>query len=327
MITLGRIRGIPVRAERGWFVVFAVVTSSLAVVYFPRAVPAAPTLAHWAWGVGAAMLLFVSLLAHELAHALAARSYGIRVESITLHLLGGVSQMVDEPPTPHAELLIAAVGPLTSFALAGAAVGARVIAPGQDWTRALLGYVGVANVVIGTFNLLPGFPLDGGRILRALLWEWRGSFGWATRMASATGRICGLTLAGLGVANALGGEIVGGLWLVMLGIFVHQSAHAAGTLGEIRERLAPLQVGQIMSAPPSAPAALDSQSVGPHDSAWLAFTRLSATSADAMRVVEDGRVVGAVDRDGLKRSLAQGGRVARPSDHATRDAWGFTSGR
>jgi len=306
MIPLGRAFGIPVRADRGWFVVFALVASTLALSYFPRALPAAPAVAHWAWGVSAAVLLFASLVAHELAHALTARRYGIRVESITLHLFGGVSQMVEEPPTPRAELLIAVVGPWTSFALAGAALVTRGIVGGQDWTHALLGYVGGANLVIGVFNLLPGFPLDGGRMVRAILWEWRGGFDWATRMSTATGRVCGLAIAGSGVAYAVGGEIVGGLWLVLLGIFVYQSAHTAGTLGEIRQRLAPLQVEQIMGAPPSVPAALDAPaSVGPHDSAWLAFTRLSATSAGVVRVVEDGRVVGAVDREKLKKSLSQ----------------------
>ncbi|OLB99586.1 MAG: hypothetical protein AUH30_04675 [Candidatus Rokubacteria bacterium 13_1_40CM_68_15] len=305
MIALGRAFGIPVRVDRSWFVVFALVASTLAFVYFPRALPTAPAVAHWAWGVGAAVLLFASLLAHELAHALVAERSGIRVESITLYLLGGVSQMVEEPPTPRAELLIAAAGPLTSVGLAGLAFGGRAIAGGPDWARVLFGYVGAANLVIAIFNLLPGYPLDGGRILRALLWAWRGSLGWATRVASAVGRICGLTLAGFGVANAVvGGELIGGLWLIMVGIFVYQSAHAAGRLGEIRERLALLEVEQIMSAPPTAAATVDAQSVGPHDSAWLAFRRLAGTGAGVVRVVEDGRVVGAVDREHLKKSLA-----------------------
>src|SRR5215813_8570205 len=107
MIILGRAFGIPIRVDRSWFIVFALVACSLALVYFPRALPTAPAAAHWAWGVGAAVLLFASLLAHELAHARTAHHYGIRVESITLHLLGGVSEMAEEPPTPRAELLIA----------------------------------------------------------------------------------------------------------------------------------------------------------------------------------------------------------------------------
>jgi Zn-dependent protease len=306
MITLGRAFGIPVRVDRSWFIVFALVACSLALVYFPRALPAAPAVALWAWGVGAAVLLFASLLAHELAHARTAHHYGIRVESITLHLLGGVSQMVEEPPTPRAELLIAAAGPVTSAALAGLAFGARALVGGPTSALVLFGYLGAANLVVAVFNLLPGYPLDGGRILRAALWAWRGSFGWATRVASTIGRITGLLLAGFGAANAVGaGEFVGGLWLVMVGIFVYQSARDAGRLGEIRERLAPLEVEQIMGAPPAATTLGDGQSLGRHDSAWLAFQQLAGTGTRVVRVVEDGRVVGAVDRERLKESLAR----------------------
>ena len=245
MMVLGRAFGIPIRVDRSWFISFALVASSLALVYFPRALPAPPVV-HWAWGVGCALLLFVSLVAHELAHALTAQRYGIRVESITLRLLGGVSQMVEEPSTPRAELLTAAAGPVMSFALAGMAFGARAVAGGPVSLLVLFGYVGAANLVIAVFNLLPGYPLDGGRLVRANLWAWRGSFDWATRVASMIGRVTGLMLAGFGAANAAaGGELISGLWLVVVGIFVHQSARAAGRLAEIRERPAPVEVEQI----------------------------------------------------------------------------------
>jgi len=246
MMVLGRAFGIPIRVDRSWFISFALVASSLALVYFPRVLPAAPPVVHWAWGVGSALLLFVSLVAYEVAHALTAQRYGIRVESITLHLLGGVSQMVEEPSTPRAELLIAAAGPGMSFALAGMAFGARAIVGGPVSLLVLFGYVGAANLVIAVFNLLPGYPLDGGRLVRASLWASRGSFDWATRVASTIGRVTGLMLAGFGAANAAAsGELISGLWLVMVGIFVHQSARAAGRLGETRERRAPVEVEPI----------------------------------------------------------------------------------
>src|SRR5262249_48481301 len=218
---------------------------SLAIGYVPRVMPAASSVADWAWGVGAAALLFASLLTHELAHALTARRHGLRVDSITLHLLGGVSQIVGEPPTPREGVLIAAAGPLPSFARVGLAFGARALAGGPSWLHALLGYLGAANALIGTFNLLPGFPLDGGRIVRAVLWAWRGHLAWATRVSSAAGRGCGVVLAGLGVADAVRGDIVAGFWLVMLGVFIYQSAHTAGQLGEVRQRLTPLPVERI----------------------------------------------------------------------------------
>ena len=154
--------------------------------------------------------------------------------------------MVEEPSTPRAELLIAAAGPGMSFALAGMAFGARAIVGGPVSLLVLFGYVGAANLVIAVFNLLPGYPLDGGRLVRASLWAWRGSFDWATRVASMIGRVTGLMLAGFGAANAAAsGELISGLWLVMVGIFVHQSARAAGRLGETRERRAPVEVEPI----------------------------------------------------------------------------------
>ena len=126
------------------------------------------------------------------------------------------------------------------------AFGGRAVAGGPVSVLVLFGYVGAANLVIAVFNLLPGYPLDGGRLVRASLWAWRGSFDWATRVASMIGRVTGLMLAGFGAANAAaGGELISGLWLVMVGIFVHQSARAAGRLAEIRERPAPVEVEQI----------------------------------------------------------------------------------
>src|SRR5262249_32050006 len=186
---------------------------------------------------------FASLLAHELAHARTAHHYGIRVESITLHLLGGVSEMAEEPPTPRAELLIAVAGPVTSVALAGLAFGARALVEGPAWTLVLSGYVGAAHLVVAVFTLLPGYPLDGGRILRATLWACRGSFGWATRVASRIGRMSGLALAGFGAGNAAAtGEVVGGLWLVMVGIFVYQSPPHPIPLLSIHQPPAPLHL-------------------------------------------------------------------------------------
>src|SRR5947199_493877 len=133
-----------------------------------------------------------------------------------------------------------------SFALAGMAFGARAIVGGPVSLLVLFGYVGAANLVIAVFNLLPGYPLDGGRLVRASLWAWRGSFDWATRVASMIGRVTGLMLAGFGAANAAAsGELISGLWLVLVGIFVHQSARAAGRHGQTRQRRAPVQVEAI----------------------------------------------------------------------------------
>jgi len=246
MIQLGRAFGIPIRLQATWFVVVAIVTSSLAVAYFPRVLPQTSALAHWSWAVGAAALLFASLVIHELAHALVARRFGMRVRSITLHALGGVSEMIDEPAHPRAEFVIAIAGPVMSFALAGFAGVVRMAGGGSPAVDAMVDYLGTANLVIAVFNLAPAFPLDGGRMLRAALWAWRGQLPWATRVAAIVGRACGLALAAVGVTSALGrGSIVTGLWLIMLGIFIHEAARAGGAIVEVRE----YELGEGRSSP------------------------------------------------------------------------------
>jgi Zn-dependent protease len=221
-----RIAGIPVRIDLGWLLVFALITWSLATGYFPQVLPELASGAAWLHGVGAAALLFVSVFLHELAHALVARRLGMRVTGIRLHLFGGVSELAAEPRTPRAEVSVAAVGPLTSFALAGVCYGLGRLTTGSSWLAALTGYLTVVNLVLGLFNLVPGFPLDGGRLLRALLWWGSGRREWATRWASQAGSLFGGLLMALGVLRGLGGEVVGGLWFLLIGLFLHRAAQA-----------------------------------------------------------------------------------------------------
>ena len=159
---LFRVRGIPVRIDFGWLLVVAFIAWTLASGYFPYVLPARSAAAYWVQGLVAALLLFASVLLHELAHALVAIRHGIPVGGITLHIFGGVSQLDSEPETPRAELLIAVVGPLASFAIAGAAHGVGRLLPAPSVADALAGYVGAVNLMVGVFNLVPAFPLDGG---------------------------------------------------------------------------------------------------------------------------------------------------------------------
>jgi len=179
------IRGIPVNVHVSWLVIYGLITWTLAVGYFPRTLPDLPAVAYWANGLLAAFLLFVSVLLHELSHSLVAIAHGLSVRGITLHVFGGVSHLEDEPPTPRAEFLIAVVGPITSFAIAAvlwAINAAGLVRPA--WAQAVVAYLVLVNVVVGIFNLVPGFPLDGGRLLRAALWKWKGTLGQATYVAS-----------------------------------------------------------------------------------------------------------------------------------------------
>src|SRR5262249_2953954 len=237
VIQLFRVRGIPVRIDAGWLLIFGLVTWSLAAGYFPHVLPARSTATYWLQGVAAALLLFGSVFLHELSHALAAVDQGVPVGGITLHVFGGVSQLDAEPPTPRAEMLIAVVGPLTSFAIGGLCLVADRTVEGPPAFHALVGYLAAINLMVGVFNLVPGFPLAGGRILRAAVWWGSGRLAHATRIASHCGSAVALLLIALGAARALTGDLIGGLWLTLLGLFLHQTARSSWELMRVRARL------------------------------------------------------------------------------------------
>jgi Zn-dependent protease/predicted transcriptional regulator len=246
-VTLFRIRGIPVRAHPSWLLILALLTWNLAVGYFPQVLPDVPVGALWIKGLIAALLLFASVLLHELAHSIAALHYGIPVSSITLHIFGGVSQMEREPDRPGAEFVIAIVGPLTSFAIAVVlSLALRVLDPGAG-ARATMKNLSFVNLLLGIFNLIPGFPLDGGRVLRAILWHLKGDGAWATRVAARTGSVFALVLIGLGILRAVTGELVGGLWFVLIGLFLRQSAESSYQQVVVRRGLSPYAVRDVMT--------------------------------------------------------------------------------
>lgn len=225
---LFRIFGFPIRLDPSWFIVALLVTWTFATATFPQRVPGQTPPVYWAMGAAGALGLFASVLIHELAHALVARRYGIEMRGITLFIFGGVAEMSSEPPHPRAELMVAAAGPVASFLLALAGWGVTWIAPdAASPALAVVSYLALLNGSLAIFNLVPAFPLDGGRILRAILWEWKDSLRWATRITSRIGAGFGLLLIGLGVASVvfLPGGFVGGLWLFLIGLFVRNAAH------------------------------------------------------------------------------------------------------
>jgi Zn-dependent protease len=309
MITVARLRGIPVRVAPSALIVFGVIAWTLASGYFPHVLPALEPAAAWAYGIGAAVVLLVSVVLHELAHAFVARAHGVSVGGITLHVLGGVSELDDEPPHPRAEALIAVAGPLASFVLAAGAFSAyEATVPGTS-TSAFLAYVALANVLLGAFNLVPAFPLDGGRLLRAALWAWNGRLHRATRTASRLGTLLAIALIALGAVRGFAGDAVGGLWLAMIGVFLHRSARTSEQLAAVRGHLERVRVADLMVPGPSngRPSGPDAV-VAPDDSAWVAFLRLSKSGSPRLDVVDEGAVVGAIDRAGIHGALAR----ARP---------------
>lgn len=222
-IPIGRLFGISIDLDYSWFLIVGLLTWMLAVSYFPAEFHDWSPGEYWLMGFFTAVLLFVSVLVHELAHSLVARHYGIDVPRITLFLFGGVSQIAEEPPGPGAEFWIAVVGPLTSFALAALCWEIEPLLTTQP-ALALASYLALINLILALFNLIPGFPLDGGRVFRAAVWRATGSFHRATVAAGIAGRVFGFLLIFWGVWRALSGDIGGGIWIAIIGWFLESAA-------------------------------------------------------------------------------------------------------
>jgi Zn-dependent protease/CBS domain-containing protein len=257
---IGRALGIPIRVHASWFLVFVFMTWTLATGYLPEALPGLSSERYWGMGAVAAILLFLSVLLHELGHSYVAQHYRIPIGQITLFLFGGVAHMAKEPPNPRAEFLIAIAGPIVSFVLGAgclamaAATEASLGAPGMQGFVVLGGLLGLVNVQLGLFNLIPGFPLDGGRVLRAGLWAWSKNFHRATGQAATIGVVCGFLFGGLG-ALLLGGSIVGtvdqsmagnGGWLLFIGAFLFSAAWSARRQILLRQALDLTAVRDVM---------------------------------------------------------------------------------
>ena len=253
-ISLGRIAGIKVGVNASVFLIVAILVFGLATGQLPAAYPGRSVIAYAIGAIVAAVLFLASLLAHELAHSVVARRNGIEVESIVLWLLGGVAQLRGEAKTPGADFRIAIVGPLTSLVLAvvfglAAAVVASLSTAGLPF--GVLMYLAVTNAVLAVFNLIPAAPLDGGRVLRAALWQWRGSRHTAAINAARAGRIFGFILIALGVVQLVTGRGLDGVWLALIGWFVVSAATAEEQQARLSGRIAGLQVGHVMAARPT----------------------------------------------------------------------------
>lgn len=248
---LFRLGGIEVDVDPSWLLVFALVVWGVSGGYLPRRYPGQSPASYLGAGTATALLAFASVLVHEYCHCLAARSVGIRVRRITLFLFGGVSHMPDEAPTPAAELRIALAGPLSSLALS-AAFGAATLAWGRPGSllAAVLGYLAAINLTLAIFNLVPGFPLDGGRVLRALVWWRTGSLTRATQVAAAAGKGFSVLLMVLGGLQILAGSLVGGLWLILIGLFLRNMAEGGYRDTLLRRALEGVRVRDVMVEDP-----------------------------------------------------------------------------
>lgn len=245
-------RGIPVQLDASWIVIALLVTWSLGAGLFPALHPGLPRSAYWTMAFVGALGLFASIVAHEMTHALVARRNGIPMQGITLFIFGGVAHMGAEPPSPRAELAMAIAGPLASVAIGVVALAASALAvlPGPVVT--VLTYLGVLNVVLAAFNMLPAFPLDGGRVFRALLWRRTRDLLQATRTASRIGTGFAYLLMGLGGVRLLLGDPLGGVWSFLIGLFLRQAADTSYQQVLVQRALEGKPVRQFMTVGPMA---------------------------------------------------------------------------
>jgi Zn-dependent protease len=248
---IGRIAGIEIGAHWSLGVIFWLVTWSLADSALPEAAPGHAPGAYWVAAAAGGVTFFGCLLAHELAHALVARRAGMPVEGITLWLFGGVSRLAGEPPDARTELRVSAVGPATSLGLsAGLGIVAWATSPLGDLLSSTIAWLAAVNLVLGIFNLVPAFPLDGGRILQAVLWHRHGDLRRATRTAVAAGRSFGYLLIGVGLLGATAGGGISSVWLSFVGWFLLLAARAEGSGVTVRSLLTGVRVREVMTPDP-----------------------------------------------------------------------------
>lgn len=224
---LFKLFGFEVGIDLSWVIIAILIAWSLSTGFFPVQYKNLSTQTYWVMGIIGAVGLFLSIIAHEFCHSLVARKSGMPMKGITLFIFGGVAEMGDEPPSAKAEFLIAVVGPLSSIAIAAIFYGIYQVGIVSDWFQAINGvvaYLAMINGLLAVFNLVPAFPLDGGRILRSVLWGWKGNLRWATRISSSIGSWFGIFLIIMGFIRILGGNFVGGMWLGLIGLFIQSAA-------------------------------------------------------------------------------------------------------
>ncbi|MGH9934729.1 MAG: site-2 protease family protein [Blastocatellia bacterium] len=323
---IGRIFGINIHIDGSWILIFLLVTWSLASGLLPSWHPEWSAGLRWGVALAASLLFFASILLHELSHSLVAKAYGLPVRRITLFLFGGVSNIEREPPTPKIEFLMAVVGPITSILLGMALLAmatfsiARSSASFPDSQAAisqfgpvttLLAWLGPINILLGLFNLIPGFPLDGGRILRSALWSVTKDLRKATAWATGAGRLVGWLFIAAGVSMVLGAQLpffgtglVSGLWLIFIGWFLNSAAVNSYQQTVVRDLLEDVPVFRLMR--PNVPTVAPTLSVS-----HLVYDYVIGADERAFPVMEGERLVGLVCLEDIRK--------------VPRDAWEFTT--
>jgi Zn-dependent protease/predicted transcriptional regulator len=244
---IGRIAGIDIYINFSWFIIIIFLTFSLAVGWFPAVIRGYSAVAYAILGLLSSLLLFVSVLLHELAHSLVARARGLPVKNILLFIFGGISDLEQEPKSPGVEFQMAFVGPLVSLLIGGLSLLITYLlgGTGSPW-GAMMAYLAGANLLLGVFNLIPGFPLDGGRVLRSIVWKITGNVRTATRVATTVGQIIAYALIAWGILLFFAGNTLSGLWIGFTGWFLLSAAQSANTQSMVDTVFSGVTVGQVM---------------------------------------------------------------------------------
>jgi len=293
--TVARIFGIAIEVHISWLVIFALVGISFSDQVFPDQYEGWSTATYWIIGILTALAFFVTVLLHELAHALVAIRRGLSVPKITLFLFGGVSHMAESPRSAREEFVVAAVGPGASLGLAVVFLLVAFAANGrQEQVEAMFSWLGFINLSLAFFNILPGFPLDGGRVLRSIAWARSGSFRKATTIASNVGVVFGYGLMLLGLGLLLSGLVLQGIWMAFIGWFLAGAARGEAQGMQLEAVLAPLTARDIMHN--------DFATVTPGSSVQqLVDEQMVGHGHRAVMVANDDRVTGIVTVSDVRR--------------------------
>lgn len=254
-IKLFTLLGFEVYVDFSWLILATLIIWTLAVGFFPTEFPGLEATTYWWMGLSGALGLFASIIVHELGHSLVARRYDIPMKGITLFIFGGVAEMTKEPPNAKSEFLMAIAGPMVSVCVSGIFFAIHWIGAAADWplpVLALCVYLSSINLLFAAFNMVPAFPLDGGRVLRALLWALRRDLAWATRISSALGGGFGILLIMLGMISLFAGNIIGGIWWTVLGMFIRLASKTSYQQMLLRQILEGEPVRNFMSRNPIA---------------------------------------------------------------------------
>jgi Zn-dependent protease/CBS domain-containing protein len=252
-IPLFKLFGFKVNVDASWLILAVLVTWSLAKGLFPYYFTGFSNSTYWWMGIAGAVGLFMSIIFHEFCHSLVARQFGLQMKGITLFIFGGVAEMESEPKSAKAEFLMAIAGPLSSVLLGGFFYLVHIAAISAGWSSPVNGvllYLMIINLILAGFNLLPAFPLDGGRVLRSILWSVKGNLRWATRIASGLGSAIGVFMIIFGVLSFIAGSFIGGVWYFLIGLFIRQASRMSYSQLVMRNALAGEQIQRFMKTDP-----------------------------------------------------------------------------